>query len=336
MSILLRNPSERQALRVLHGAGAHFVLLEDKRPIWHEWQRRRPAVEVAQVHPGRLGLVPASIGTSALDVDHGDPCELLAHHPAWAVLASRRRGGRHLYYRDDRPRRNSKWSRYGCTGELRSGKGYLVLWHDGAERLAEEIQAHHDGGRFPADLFEAAGVELPTLYAPRERGPAVTAPGAVVLPMLEVIGENEGRNVALFEVVRFWAYRQERGDDPERWADRVREYATAQNQRFPVPLPADEIRRIAWNVASWTWSGGGARDHSPAAQRRRGVKSGQARREEKADRDRAILRDHLDGYSQRAIAKRHGVSRNAVRNVLRRDAPLFSADGRLLAVVRRA
>ena len=284
--------------------------------------------------------MPASIGTSALDVDHGDPRELLAHHPAWAVLPSWRPGGRHLYYRDDTPRRNSKWERYGCDGEIRSGSGYLVLWHDGAERLAEEIQAHHDGGRFPADLFEAAGVTLPTLYAPRERGPAVTAPGAVVLPMLEVLQEGE-RNDSLFDVVRFWAYTQERGDDLDRWAERVREYATAQNQRFPDPLTEDEhgrdeVRRIGWNVASWTWSGGGPFDHSPAAQRRAQEFQARSRRRENADRDRAIIHDHIAGFSQRAIAKRHGVSRCAVRNVLERDAPLLSADGSVLATLRRA
>ena len=284
--------------------------------------------------------MPASIGTSALDVDHGDPRQLLAHHPAWVVLPSRRPGGRHLYYRDNNPRRNSKWDEFGCRGEVRSGSGYLVLWHDGAERLAEELQANRPGGRFPADLFEAVGVTLPTLYAPRERGPAVTAPGAVVLPMLEVVQEGD-RNDALFDTVRYWAYTQERGDDLERWADRVRAYATAHNRRFPDPLTVDEhgrdeVRRIAWNVASWTWSGGGPFDHSPAAQRRAQEFQARSRRRENADRDLAILQDHVDGYSQRAIAKRHGVSRRAVRNVLERDAPLLSADGSVLATLRSA
>ena len=283
--------------------------------------------------------MPASIGTSALDIDEGDPRELLAHHPAWAVIASRRPGGCHAYYRDDRPRNNSKWSRYGCTGEIRSGRGYLVLWRDGAERLAEEIEAGGDGGRFPADLFEAAGVELPTHHAPRTKGPPVIPPRAVVLPMLEVIQEGD-RNRALFDTVRFWAYAQDRGDDLDSWHARILEYATAQNQRFPDPLHVDEhgrdeVRRIAWNVASWTWSGGGPFDHSPPAQSRRGVASGRARRREKADRDRAILADHLAGLSLRAIAKRYGLSHTAVRKVLLRDAPLFSGDGRrLLGTVR--
>ena len=36
----------------------------------------------------------------------------------------------------------------------------------------------------------------------------------------------------------------------------------------------------------------------------------------------------------RAIAKRHGLSLGGVQHILKRDAPVFSADGELLAVVR--
>ena len=333
MGNLARSSRERQALATLYRAGAHLVLLRDKRPIWSAWPRRRAPLDVAERHPDRLGLMPASIGTSALDVDHGDPRELLAHHRAWAVLPSRRPGGRHLYYRDDRPRGNRSWDEYGCRGQIRSGKGYLVLWDDGAERLAEEIEAGDDSRRFPADLFEAVGVTLPTLYAPRERGPAITPARAVVVPMLEVVREG-GRNVALFDTVRFWAYMQDRGDDLDRWADRVREHASRHNDRFPVPLPADEVRHLAWNVASWTWAGGGPFDHSSEAQRRAQRYWALAMRRKNADRDLAFLQEHHDGYSQRAIARRHGVSRRCVRNVLDRDAPILSADGR--RVVSRA
>ena len=284
-------------------------------PLWSAWQRRRPTLDVAEAHPGRLGLIPASIGTSALDVDVGDPRELLAHHPAWAVLASRRPGGRHVYYRDDAPRDNSKWSRYGCTGEIRSGKGYLVLWHDGAERLAEEIQTGpRDGRTFPADLFDAAGITLPTLHAPRPKGQRIKA-RAVVLPMLEVV-QPGNRNVALFDAVRFWAYGQHRGHELERWTDRVRAYALRNNGRFPMPLDDGEVRRIAWNIASWTWSGGGPFDHSPAAQRFRQRLQAHSRRCKNADRDRAILQDRIDGLSLRAIAKRHGLSLGGVQHVL--------------------
>ena len=206
-------PRKPDPLAVLYGAGAHFVLLHDKVPVWAKWQRRRPPLDVVHAHGDRLGLMPASIGTSALDVDEGDPRELLAHHPAWAVLASRRPGGRHLYYADDRPRGNRTWAEYGCAGQLRSGRGYLVLWHDGADRLAEELRTRGRPADFRLpDLFAAAGVELPTVYpADLDRGPAIMAPARVVLPMLEVVLPG-GRNPALFDTVRHWAYREDRGE----------------------------------------------------------------------------------------------------------------------------
>ena len=60
---------------------------------------------------------------------------------------------------------------YGCAGEVRSAKGYLILWHNGAGRLADAL---HDpvarSRRWPRDLFELAGL------------PAVTLPGAVKTP----------------------------------------------------------------------------------------------------------------------------------------------------------
>ena len=48
-----------------------------------------------------------------------------------------------------------------------------------------------------------------------------------------------------------------------------------------MPLPAHEVVVMALSVATWCWSGGGARwhfDHSREVQRRRGIKSGQVRR----------------------------------------------------------
>ena len=328
-------PRKPDPLAVLYGAGAHFVLLHDKVPVWAKWQRRRPPLDVVHAHGDRLGLMPASIGTSALDVDEGDPRELLAHHPAWAVLASRRPGGRHLYYADDRPRGNRTWAEYGCAGQLRSGRGYLVLWHDGADRLAEELRTRGRPADFRLpDLFAAAGVELPTVYpADLDRGPAIMAPARVVLPMLEVVLPG-GRNPALFDTVRHWAYREDRGRGLRRWIDRVRDYGRQHNGRFPVPLDDDEVQRLAWNVSSWTWAGGGPLDHSPEAQRRRGRASGRKRRKRTADRDREIVADRVAGLSQREIATKHGMSRGGVENVLKRDAPLFAQSGALLATIR--
>ena len=94
--------------------------------------------------------------------------------------------------------------------------------------------------------------------------------------MLEVIAEG-ARNVSLFDVLRWWSYEQDRGAVLAHWYDAVRDHALQHNERFPAPLPAWEVRRLAYNVASWTWSGPGAIDHPPVAQRRRGAGPGRGR-----------------------------------------------------------
>ncbi len=250
-----------RGITTLHRRGAHFVLCAGKVPLWRGWQRRRPLPEVVQFHVDHgknIGLIPASIGTSALDVDQGDPADLFEHYPARVVLPSRRRSGRHGYYDD------------------RSAKGFLVLYDNAIERLATALDAP-GLFPFPVDLFEAAGVELPAQYAPIEQGPAIVAGRPKVLPLLETIREP-GRNNALFDVVRWWTYAQDRGQSLQAWYERVTAYALHNNERFPVPLEQWEACKVAYNVATWTWSGGGPADHSPAAQSRRGVKSGKVRR----------------------------------------------------------
>ena len=84
----------------IYDAGGHFVLCTpSKRPIWRRWNRRRPPAEVAELHrseDGLLGIIPWSLQSSALDVDHGDPRNLFEHYDPWMDLPSRR--GRHAYY----------------------------------------------------------------------------------------------------------------------------------------------------------------------------------------------------------------------------------------------
>ena len=280
--------------------------------------------EVVQFHVDQgknVGLIPASIGTSALDVDQGDPADLFDHHPARVVLPSRRRNGRHGYYDDGQRRGNEKWAAYGCAGEVRSAKGFLVLYDNAIERLAAALDVP---GRFPfpADLFEAAGMELPVLYAPIEQGPAIVAGRPKVLPMLETIREP-GRNNALFDVVRWWTYAQDRGQSMQAWYERVTAYTLHNNERFPVPLERWEGCKVAYNVATWTWCGGGPADHSPAAQSRRGVKSGQVRRAATRKRDAAIVADRAAGMSYGQLAAKYELTKRAVHYIVHRDAPLL-------------
>ena len=331
----------------LQERGAHFVLCSGKRPIWRGWQSRRPPAAVALAHDGNLGLMPASIRTSALDVDRGDPAALLAHHPCWADLPTRRRGGHHLYYQDTAPRDNAHWRAYGCAGEVRSGRGFLVLWDDGAARLAAALRSGPAGDVFPADLplFGAAGIALPVQYAPDATRRDVEALRPAALPELETVLQG-ARNVALFDATRWWAYvawYKHRGDVAD-WHQAVAERAHRNNERLPHPvgtLPEDRARDVdalAYSISTWVASGGGPIDHSAPAQRRRGRVSGLVRRgvipskapgdrgkrrtgKLRADvyrRDQAIIADRAAGMLQREIAARHGVSQSMVSYVLKR------------------
>ena len=237
------------------------------------------------------------------------------------VLPSRKAGGRHGYYDDDQARGNPKWEALGAAGEVRSAKGFLVLYGNAPERLATALTKP---GRypFPDSLFDAAGIRLGVQYAPIEQGPAIVAGRPAILPMLEVQREP-GRNSALFDVLRWWAYAQDRGADLDRWYETVTAYATTNNGRFPDPLEAPEVRKLAYNVGSWTWSGHGAFDHSPTAQRRRGLKLGRMRRAATAERDGAIVQDRAAGMPLRAIARKHGIEAATVHYIVKRDAPLL-------------
>ena len=327
-----QNPTNNsQALQTIYHSGGHFVLcLEDKRPVWRSWQKLRPGLDVVLAHEGPVGLKPWSVSTSALDVDAGDPGELMQAWPPMAVLDSKRADGKHLYYADTEGRGNGHFEVYGCAGEIRSAKGYLILWHDGAGHLADAL---HDpvarSRRWPCDLFELAGL------------PAVTLPGAVKTPAysyklsdqsrqtwaaaaaaLELETIKRGlRNVTLFNAVRFWAYSVPRGDELEAWTRRVQVYALEQNRRFPQPLDRPEVIRTAYSISTWCWSGGGARwhfDHSSAAQRRRGIKSGKVRRARNTERDAAIVTAVRAGHSMRAVAREWHLTDRGVRYLVTR------------------
>ena len=304
-----------EAVAYLHDSGAHFVLCNGKRAIWWGWQRRRPSLGLVLKHGHEIGLIPYSVGASALDIDHGDIDELIEAKPPLVTVASPR--GAHAYYQDDTPRGNERWQAFGCQGEVRSARGYLRLYEGGAERLASALRRTPSGtAPFPADLFEVMGVEAPRMLpveAPRIF--RVRAPDD--LPILTNVRPG-GRNNALFEHVRYWAYPQGKGKNLDVWAERVERIASQFNELFPVSLAAGEVNKLAWSVASWTWSGGGPMDHSPAAQRRRGFKSGRVRRAATRERDRAIVEAVEAGHSMRSVAKKYGISPSTVTRIVRR------------------
>ena len=329
------NPEE--AIPYLHRRGARFVLcLKNKRPITKGWQKIRPPLPNVLNHLSNdlpVGLIPASIGTSSLDVDHGDPTRLIEAYPPLAKLDSRRKGGLHIYYPDRKSRRNRKFSALDCAGEIRSGFGYLLLWDGQAWKLAEGLRTPPaDAVDFPADLFEAAGVELDQVAlhdSTFSRNPLRRpVPGRPTDLSLERCYPG-GRHIALFDAVRFFGYAEPMGKVFTAWSERVLAFALEQNQRLPVPFPSHPgddqaaVKRLAADVAGWVWSGGGPIDHSPQAQRRRGVKSGRVRRLKVKDRSLEMVNYYLAGNSLRAVAERFKLSYFAARHVICRDARLY-------------
>ena len=173
--------SSDKAIHILADAGAHFVLCNlDKKPRWSGWNTRWPAAKTAAIHRalrvGPIGVIPFSLDSTALDIDAGDPSELLRIHPPWADIPSKRRGGRHAYYDDDKPRGNADWALHGCSGQVRGGRGYVILHEpDGPERLAEALK-RRSPGRAPAprDLWDHAGLgALDPIVAPLVESPIV-------------------------------------------------------------------------------------------------------------------------------------------------------------------
>ena len=289
--------------RIIHHGG-HLVLVRrgQKRPVWSKWESRKPSMDVVLAHNGRVGLIPHSIGATALDVDFGDPASLPR---PWTKCRSQRQGGFHLYYGDDLARGNGRFDTGGCSGEIRGARGYLIL-HQGAD---QKIARSLDSGvqlnlfPFPVDLLQSHEAEL-IVPAP------VNHAHAKVSLKLEVVYEG-ARNDSLFEVGRQWAYRQRRGDDLGAWIAGVRDFFFFSNNRFPDPMRLAEVRASAYSVATWVWSelseivparGHGPLDHSSIAQSWRGTWSGESRRRETQARDREIVQAVKRGESMRAVA----------------------------------
>ena len=323
--------TDAAALEVIHQAGAWFVLTRQKKPYKHYgWKHRHPSLDEAiahREHVGELGLIPSSIGSTALDVDLGD----WRNCPTPVVSYATPSGGRHLLYLDHEPRGNSKWEAYGCKGDVRSGSGYVNLWGDAPGRLADAItsdgafQLGFDLPELPWDAVRPTPKEVVDRRrrssvevvdaAPR---PPAVRPVAASLD-LETVPRG-ARNTSLFDCVRIAAYGRSRADlDLDQWLALVEADALDLNQRFALPLPRDEVREVANSCATWIWSAM-PRSYSDdvEAQRRRGLRSGEVRRGRNAARDAAIL-DALDGgRTQADVGQSFGLAQSTVGRIMSR------------------
>ena len=117
---------------------AHFVLCRpDKTPIAAGWQKTRPTLDQARAHRragGALGLIPASLGLLAIDVDSGGEraardiaAYFIAGEASPALVKSPR--GWHVLLRYQGPALgNRAWAAFGGAGDLRHARGYIIIW----------------------------------------------------------------------------------------------------------------------------------------------------------------------------------------------------------------
>ena len=271
-------------LSTIVDAGGHLILIRRglKRPVWSKWEKRKPSMDVVAAHDGRIGLIPSSIGATALDVDYGDPSTL---PPPWASYSTQRRGGEHLYYGDDEERGNQDWQANGCSGQVRGSKGFLILHKNGDKNIAHAILSGRQMNLwpFPAELL---GLHEAGLIVPNPAKLHAVEPHGKASEKLEAVHPG-ARGESVFLVVRQWAYKQRRGPDLRAWCRRVSDFALESNHRLPIPLSEHEAAAIAYSVATWIWSrlneivpskGKGPLDHSSIAQSWRGTWSGASRR----------------------------------------------------------
>ena len=117
---------------------AHFVLCRrDKRPIAAGWQKTRPTLDQARAHRnagGALGLIPASLGILALDVDSGgeraarDIAGYFIDREVSPALVKSPQGWHVLLRYQGRDLGNRKWAAFGGAGDLRHARGYIIIW----------------------------------------------------------------------------------------------------------------------------------------------------------------------------------------------------------------
>lgn len=325
-------------LTKLHELGAHFVLChDDKSPMRTGYQHIRPELNEllefadpdSPMHPHRrlLGILPASLGYSVLDVDQGDASELIeATRPALTV-PSRQSGRWHLWYRDHKARErvNGTWEAYGCGGEVRAAQN-LILWHNAVQFLYAEV-VDPVYSKFPEEAltvqeqlpdFEKVSKPRPSGDAHHRWGPKRRVRPEDVTPGV--------RNSNFERMVAHVAYRTPRLGDWTEWHTHVEGVAIElwhqldpHNREAPgqdgYPFSLREARATARSVAKWTWINRQSFDSE--SQRSLAHKSAEVRGEKVRDRRARLLELRELGLTQREMAEREGITQPRVSRILK-------------------
>ena len=145
-----------------------------------------------------------------------------------------------------------------------------------------------------------------------------------------------GRNCAMFDTVRYWAYKAIRAhlsDGFDNWHSEVLEQTKNANNAFIQPLPYSEVKATAKSIARWVWRNHNSAEFQQAfseKQAKRGKKGalvanakganqkgGKARSKQYYDMRQEALKMNITGKSIKEISTLLNVHRNTVSNWLK-------------------
>ena len=296
---------ELESVNSLYRQGAFiFRLTDENRPAESAgFFNRQLSLDQLLEHVGRgqrLGVEPRSIGTVAVDIDHGDPDRFLHNFPPLSLYKSKTKGRCHAYYRHDGGKVRSQTFAapvFKISGDLKHKKSYTVLYD--ASQLAFDLSRGSLGVPY---------LEVERALVTGQRGPLTPQVGSNhANPGDSTPSPSYHRHNWLLS--KLTATRVE-GMDPKALRRYARKLHTGLVQTpglVPHFFELAEALAIANFVA--------ARSYSVAHQRAAGVSSGQARRAKSALRDKRILALLDKGHSIRRIAEEIGVSRRTVARV---------------------
>ena len=134
-----------------------------------------------------------------------------------------------------------------------------------------------------------------------------------------------GRNCAMFDTVRYWAYKAIRAhlsDGFDNWHSEVLEQTKNANNAFIQPLPYSEVKATAKSIARWVWRNH-AEAHAKFIERQiskgrlGGLKSdsshgGKARSQQYSDMRQEAVKLHIQGVNNTQIAELLKVNRRTI------------------------